>query len=104
MKHFIALVFLCCLALPAFADNPPKLSARQALDAAQKTITDRGLDKEIYIASVSLTTATFLGGETFWVVKYSHPIPAEKPNQHETGIKVRMDGTVTRLVKTLGKP
>ena len=73
-------------------------------NATLTTITDRGLDKEIYIESVSLAHAAIFGGDTYWVVKYSHPIPAEGPNQHEIGIKVNMDGTVRRIVKNLGKP
>jgi hypothetical protein len=43
-----------------------------------------------------------LGGEEFWLIKYSHPIPADGNNQQEIGIKVRMNGGVTRLVKHLG--
>ena len=102
MKHLVALVFLF-FTVAAFADNPPAISAGQAFDAAEKSINDRGLGKEIYIESVTLTRTTMFGGENFWFVKYSHPIAAEGPNQHEVGIQVRMDGSVARMVKNLGK-
>jgi hypothetical protein len=103
MKHLVALVALF-FAVAAFADEIPAISARQALDAAEKSMSDRGFAKDVFVASVALTHSTVFGGETYWLVKYSHPIPAEAENQHEIGLKVRMNGSVTRLVKTLGKP
>ena len=103
MKHLVALLCLF-FTVAAFADDIPAISAHQALDAAEKSMSDRGVAKDVYIASVSLTHSTMFGGEVYWLVKYSHPIPAEGPNQHEIGVKVRMNGGVTRLVKNLGKP
>ena len=102
MKLLVALVSLF-FAVAAFADDIPAFSVRQALDAAEKNMSERGLPKEIYVASVTLSHATMFGGETYWLVKYSHPIPGEGPNQQEIGVKVRMNGSVTRLIKNLGK-
>jgi hypothetical protein len=103
MKHLVALVVLF-FAVAAFADDAPPLSARQALEAGEKSIHDRGLEKEIFVTSVSLAHATIMGGESYWFVKWSHPLPGNSPSEHEIGLKVRMDGSATRLVKNLGKP
>ncbi|HWB58099.1 MAG TPA: hypothetical protein VG733_01345 [Chthoniobacteraceae bacterium] len=103
MKHVLALLVFVCFAAPAFADNPPPISAVQAAEAAQKVMDDLKLPKDIYIASVTLTHATLLGGDTYWLVKYSHPVPSEGTNDQEVGIKVRLDGSVARVVKHLGK-
>lgn len=103
MKHLAALVILF-FAVSAFAGDAPPVSARQALDAAEKSMSERGLDKDIYVASVSMTHSSMFGGESFWLVKYSHPIPADESNQQEIGIKVAMNGAVSRYVKILGRP
>jgi hypothetical protein len=103
MKHLIVLVSLF-FAVAAFADDAPPVSARQALDAAEKNMQERGLGKDLYIESVSLSHALMFGGETYWLVKWSHPLPASTPNSHEIGLKVTMDGKIFRFVKALGKP
>ena len=98
MKQIAVLIALLFVS-SAFADTPPAISARQALDFAEQNMTDRGLGKELYIESVQLLKPALFNGETYWFVKWSHPIPATDPNKIEVGIKVRMDGRVTRLVK-----
>ena len=104
MKHLIALVSLF-FAVAAFADEAaPPVSVRQALEAAEKNMQERGLGSDIYIESVSLSRALMFGGDAYWLVKWSHPLPASTPNSHEIGLKIMMDGKVYRLVKALGKP
>lgn len=104
MKHIIALLFVCLFAIPAFADDQPAVTLRQALEAAEKSMNERGLGKDLYIDSVVLNRSAMFGGETYWFVKWSHPIPVpDEPGKREVGIKVRMDGSATRLVKSLIK-
>ena len=101
MKYLAALAFVL-FACSAFADDVPAVSAAQAAAAAEKNMADRGVSKDIYIASITLAHPTLLGGgEAYWLVKYSHPIPYGPAKQQEIGIKVRMDGSVARLVKHL---
>jgi len=105
MKHIAALLALL-FAATAFADNAaPAVTAHQALDAAEKNMNERGLGSQLYIESVTLKRdAMFSGGGNYWFIKWSHPIPATDPNKVEIGIKVRMDGTTTRLVKNPHEP
>lgn len=101
MKYLVALLALFLVSFSAFAEEPPKpaISARQALDAAENYIKERGLQGDIYVESVTLTRSSMFGGETYWFVKWSHPLVASDPAKREVGIKMRMDGSVTRLVK-----
>jgi hypothetical protein len=103
MKHLVALAALF-LTVSAFADSAPPISARQALDIAEKNMNERGIGKDVYIVSVTFTHDSLLGGEAYWFVKWSHPIPATDQTKREVGIKVRMDGAATRLVKGFGQP
>ena len=103
MKHLLALVFLFTFSVAAFADNPPPITALQALNTAQKSMTERGFDKEVFIESVTLNRAPILGGEEFWIIKYSHPVSLPGVAQQEVGLKIRMSGEITRLMHGLGK-
>lgn len=105
VKH-IAVLAVLLFTVSAFADDAPApaISAHQALDLAEKNMNERGLGKEIYVESVTLTRPAIFGGETFWFIKWSHPIRATDPNKREIGIKVRMDGRTTRLVKGIHEP
>ncbi len=99
MKHLVALVVLF-FAISAYADEAPAVSLHQALEIAEKSMNDRGLNKEIFIESVTLNRSAVFGGETYWLVKWSHPLVGDS-GKREIGIKVRMDGSATRLVKSL---
>lgn len=99
MRYLAVLAALLLVSTAAFADNAPAISVHQALDLAEANMKERDLGKVVYIESVTLTRPALFGGETFWFIKWSHPIPATDPNKHEIGIKVRMDGRTTRLVK-----
>ena len=104
MKYVAALIALL-FTVTAFADEAaPPVSARQALDSAEKDMNERGLGKQVFVESVTLMRPPIFGGETFWFIKWSHPIPASAPGTREYGIKVRMDGRTTRLVKKVGQP
>lgn len=101
---FCLLLFALAPLVPLLADEAPPVSARQALDIAEKNLADRGLTKELYVYSVTLTQTSILNNQSYWFVKWSHPIPASNPRNREIGMKVTMEGVVTRLVKEPGKP
>jgi hypothetical protein len=105
MKTIFAAFLLFALAplAPLLADDAPPVTARQALDIAEKNLADRGLTKEIYIVSVAMQQSSLINSQTYWFVKWSHPIPASNPRDREVGIKVTMQGIATRLVKESGK-
>ncbi len=100
MKFIIlSLAILLCNAPALFATERPAISARQALDIAEKDLASRNLTQKLYVVSVTLERPSVFGGITYWLVKWSDTIPASNPNNREIGMKVRMDGTPTRLVK-----
>lgn len=103
MKH-IAALFVLFFAVTAFADDAPPISAKQAVDLAEKTIAERGLGGTIYIESVTLERVSMFNVKTYWFVKWSHSIPAMNPKNREVGLKVNMDGSYVRLVKEPGAP
>src|SRR5438067_2085149 len=93
------LAYVVCGASVLFAGERPAVSAREALDIAEKNLAERNLAQKLYVQSVTLERASILKSESFWMVKWSEAIPASNPANREIGIKVRMDGTATRLVK-----
>lgn len=101
MKQIAAFVILLFTAA-AFADDAPPVTAKQAVDLADQSLTDRGLRSTIYIESVSIQRVSMFSGKNYWFVKWSHPIPAINPKNREVGMKVNMDGTCARLVKEPG--
>lgn len=103
MKHIAALIALF-FATTAFADDAPPVSAKQAVDLAEKTIAERGLGKTLYIESVTIQRLSMFSGKSYWFVKWSRTIPAINPKNREVGLKVNMDGSYVRLVKEPGAP
>jgi len=98
---FIISFALFCSSLVAFG-NPPPITARQALDIAEKNLAERGLDKKLYVVGVTLERTSMFSEKAYWLVKWSEPIPASNPSNREVGIKVNMDGSAVRLVKEPG--
>lgn len=94
-----SLALLLTLAVSSALAGTPPVSARQALDIAEKNLAGRGLAPRLYVAGVTLERASVFGQPAYWFVKWSEPIPASNPDNREVGIKVRMDGSATRLVK-----
>jgi hypothetical protein len=96
-RTFLALAALAAATTSALAQ--PAVSARQALDLAEKSLAERGLAKKIYVDSVSLDHDAIKGGQSYWFVRWSESFPAQTPGRREIGIKVSMDRSVVRLVK-----
>ena len=105
MKTILCLLLFTFTSLaPLLAEDTPPVSAKQALDIAEKNLVDRNLTKEIYITSVTLTSSSLINNQSYWFVKWSHPIAASNPRNREIGIKVTMEGVATRLVKDPLRP
>lgn len=97
---FVAVALLA--AGPHAHAAPPPVSAREAIAIAEKDLADRGLDKKLYVVSVTLERASMLNSRAHWFVKWSESIPASNPRNREVGVKVNMDRTAVRLVKEPG--
>ena len=110
MKTSIAIVLILFFSLPAVraedASRTPPVTVRQALDLAEKYMTDNALRDKVFIYGITLERSSFMTSKQYWVVKWSAPIPGSSPEKREIGLKIEMDGTVKRLVKerTAGKP
>jgi hypothetical protein len=104
MKTLIcSLALLALTPLAALADAPP-VSAKQALEIAEKSLKERNLSASVYIESLQMDHSSMMGGHQFWFVKWSKTLPASNPRNKEVGIKVYMDGHAVRLVKEPGTP
>jgi high-affinity K+ transport system ATPase subunit B len=76
----------------------PAVNAKRALDLAQEQLDIRGLQASVFIESMSLRSATMLGGDRSWTVLWSESIPADG-GLFEVGASVDMKGNVVRLLK-----
>lgn len=99
MKLIARSIFCFLALLTVIHAEPPSVTLREALNIAEKNLAERGLDKKLYVAGVTLERASMFNGKAYWFVKWSDVIPASNRNNREIGIKVNMDGTAVRLVK-----
>ena len=92
---------VCCLLVLAanLHADPLPVSAREALTLAEKNLTERRLDKKLYVVGLTLERSSMFNSKSYWFVKWSDAIPASNPNNREIGIKVNMDGSAVKLVK-----
>lgn len=93
----LPLVGLLCS--PVLADAP-QIPIAKAISIAERAINERKLD--VYIQSAALERASFTSSESYWIIKWDHPVPAINPRNREIGMKIRMDGSSVRLVKEPG--
>ena len=96
MKNLRLLSLVVALALSTLsvlaADNAPALPIDQALKIAQDHLQKGGVDRAI--VGLTLEQATFRS--SYWYAKWSAPI--EDGPKKEIGLRIDMDGTVTRFV------
>ena len=86
------------VAAPGGIAGAPAVSVREALDLAQEQLDMRGLQKTVYVDSISLKSATLLGSQRVWTVLWSEKLQADG-GLLEVGAEVDMKGRVVRLVK-----
>ena len=104
MKPLAVLVPLLLFTLSAFAENPPELSAKAAVDLAQKTLDERHLGPNVFIQGLTFQNTALLGGKRTWYVQWSGFVEGTKPGTREVGLQIGMDGHVVHIVKEPGTP
>lgn len=96
MKSIRLLLLILTLAVSSVsafaADNVPALPIDQALKIAQDHLQKGGIDRAI----VSLVLEQNTLRSTYWYAKWSTPI--DDGPKKEIGLRIDMDGTVTRFV------
>ncbi len=91
-------LFVGLVPLHAEPLGKPEVDAATALRMASDSLTSRGLDKQVYIASVSLEkTAVFEKGR-YWSIRWSEPIQRPGTREREVGAKVTMSGKLVILL------
>lgn len=98
---FLALLACTALAISSQAATPlPTLPIEQALKIAQDYLQQRGVTGQIQITSLGVeqTSATVI----YWYAKWSAPIQNGK--KLENGLRIDMDGSVTRFVDSPDSP
>ena len=103
MKKTILLLLALAACLPfrgLQAGEPvPAISIRQAIDIAEKEKTLRPDSDKVFILSIELQRLSLLNAKQIWIVKWSGPISANKPEDREVGLQISMDGSVKHMVK-----
>jgi Flp pilus assembly protein CpaB len=98
-----ALRLLIALALVSSAvqagEPRPALALRDAIEIAEKAKALRENSDKVFITSIALERLSILSGKQVWVAKWSGPLPANNPRDHEIGVQISMDGTVKHIVK-----
>ena len=101
MKNFRLLSLVAVFAfatVSAFAADAPTLPIDQALKIAQDYLQKSGSAAGVQIVGLVYEKSTMRSG--YWWAKWSHAV--EDGNRKETGLRIEMDGTVTRFVTAPG--
>jgi hypothetical protein len=103
MKKLRLLPLLAALAVSALsasaADAPPALTIDQALKIAQDYLQQHGAAADHQIVGLTLEKATM--HSIYWYARWSPSIVAENTRK-ETGLRIEMDGSITRFVTAPG--
>ncbi len=94
-------LFSLFIALLTFAraGDPPPITALEAATIADNYLKDRALLDSTFIESITLEKAGLLRPERHWFVKWDAPRRVDGMQKVEIGLKVTMEGKVTRLVR-----
>jgi hypothetical protein len=101
MKKIIVIALLCCapFARVKAGEPVPAVSIRQAIEIAEREKTVRPDSDRVFIASVELQRVSMLNARQVWIVKWSGPLAANKPQDRDIGLQIFMDGSVKHIVK-----
>lgn len=107
-SHFRRLTFCAVLALgflasqpAANAQNPPGIDALRVAKIATDYLATHGKGAP-HIISIALESDALLGSKVSWIVRFSRPVVAE--GNKETGMRVKLDGTVSFFVEDKSGP
>lgn len=83
--------------LPASrAENAPRIDALQVAKIASDYLATHGRNAP-YVVSIALEADALIGGKSSWIVRFSRPIAVD--GNSEVGMRVKLDGAVSYLVK-----
>ena len=83
--------------LPAArAGNAPRIDALHVAKIASDYLATHGKDAP-HIVSIALEADALMGGRSSWIVRFSRPISVD--GNSEVGMRVKLDGAVSYLVK-----
>ncbi len=89
-------------AAPFLAANAtPPLTIERAAALAQKELRDRGLDKQIFVASLAIEKESLADARDHWFARWSEAIPGDD-RKKEVGLRINMDGGLVRVVQGTG--
>jgi hypothetical protein len=104
MKNLRLLPLVVAIALStssAFAADTPNLPIDRALKIAQDYLQKSGTGEKIQIVGLTYEQTSLHAG--YWYAKWSHAVQAADDNSRkETGLRIDMDGTVTRFLSAPG--
>jgi hypothetical protein len=89
---------LALLAAACLAQAAPRITIAEAASIAQNELKSRGLESQIYVIGIALETDGMANAEKYWHVRWSDAIAGEE-RKKEVGVKVKMDGSIVRLVE-----
>ncbi len=90
---------LVLLAAVCLAQAAPRITIGEAASIAQNELKSRGLESQIYIVGIALQADGMANTEKYWNVRWSEAIAGEE-RKKEVGVKVKMDGSIVRLVES----
>ena len=82
-------------ALP-ISGNAPRIDALHVAKIASDYLATHGKDAP-HIVSIALEADALMGGRSSWIVRFSRPISVD--GNSEVGMRVKLDGAVSYLVK-----
>ena len=100
MTKFVCLFSLFIASLSfAFGGNPPAISALEAAKIANDYLKEQAILDTTFIERITLEKAALLKSQRHWFVKWDAPLHVDGTHKVEIGLKVTMEGKVTRLVE-----
>ena len=95
----LVLAFAASAMSVSAADAAPDITIEQALKIAQDYLQAHGAAADHQIVGLNLEKATL--HTSFWYARWSPAIEADN-SRKETGLRIEMDGTLTRFVTAPG--
>jgi hypothetical protein len=100
-RFLLALLASAALGMSALAASPaPTLPIDQALKIAQDYLQQHGATGQVQIVGLTIEHAS--ASVTYWYAKWSAAI--EDGKKKENGLRIDMDGTITRFVDSPDSP
>jgi hypothetical protein len=96
MKTCLLTILALALAAAAPAADKPAVDALRAAKIATDFLAQQGAGAP-HIVSIALESSAIIKPQASWVVRWSKPIVSDGAT--EVGLRVKSDGSITRLVE-----